>query len=87
MLLFAFKKRYGKSLSFFLPLKIYVFIELKDLNQDQNLINPFTWFTVVVGHDAVQDPVPARRGGHLEQQDHALTKGPAQKIINIISMS
>ena len=42
----------------------------------------FTFVAVVLVHDAVEHPVPAGGGGHLEQQDHALTKGP--EIVNLV---
>ena len=34
----------------------------------------FTWFAVILVHDAIEDTVPASRGGHLEEEDHALPK-------------
>ena len=44
-----------------------------------------TWFTIFLVHDAIEDTVPASRGRHLEQEDHALTK--RLEIVNFVQGS
>ena len=34
-----------------------------------------TRLAVPLVHDPIEDAVPARRGGHLEEEDHALAEG------------
>ena len=34
-----------------------------------------TRFAILLVHDPVEDPVPPGRGGHLEEEDHALAEG------------
>ena len=38
-------------------------------------VSTFTWFTVLLVHDPVKDPVPSSGGWHLEEEDHALAEG------------
>ena len=62
------------------PCLTHVFLALSVASRYILMI--FTFVAVVLVHDAVEDPVPAGGGGHLEKQDHALTKG--SEVVNLV---
>ena len=44
-----------------------------------------TWLTILLIHDSIEHPVPASRGGHLEEEDHGLPE--RLEVVDLVQRS